>query len=154
MAARKELPLIVRVQPGIGGPYVNAEKGGTVFLCRHLCRPVEHGRAEPDARVASANDHPPDVKRRLRALVCWPYRLLVRIHRLLGVDGDRAGHGRAVPEKPGLALVEVIADTVSMSSLVRPGLCPLIGVLARPQPVGRLAYELVHFLRVLQRALA
>lgn len=150
----KKLSLIVFVQPAIGGPHVNADQGGLVFLRGRFGRPVEHGRAEADSRIASADDHSPDVNRWLGTLVRGPYRPLVRVHRLLCVDGDRAGHCRAVPEKPGLALVQVGADAVPMSSPVRPGLRPLIRVFARPQPIGRFAYERVHFLRVLQRALA
>ncbi len=114
----------------------------------HIGGPVQERGTEPEARVTSADDDPPDVQRQLMAFMRRPDGLLVQGQWLFGIDGDRRDRGSVVPDDPGLALEQVIQYALSLPGPVRPGPRPLIGVLARPQPVSRLSNEPAYFVQV------
>jgi hypothetical protein len=65
-----------------------------------------------------------------------PDRLLVQVNRLIGIDGDGRGRGLAVPYQPCLAFEQVIVHALAVPDAVRVRFCPLIGILAGPQPFG------------------
>jgi hypothetical protein len=96
------------VQVGICRPHIDADERGAVLSPGYVGRPVQERGAELAARVPPADDHPPDIQCRLVASAGRPDRPFVQVEWLFGVDGDRRGRGRAVPDDPGLAFDQVI----------------------------------------------
>jgi len=147
-AAGKTLSFEVGVESYIGRPHADPDERAVVISFGHAGRPVQQGGAQSHARVASADDDPPEVKRCLAAFVVWPHRPPVQVERFFGVHGDDPGRRGAIAGDPCLAFDQVIQYLLAPSLPVRPEIRPLVGVLARLQPPGGLVGKAPHEVQV------